>query len=452
MSPKIPKLSGLTILALSATQMNADIIEKFVPFADSNTDFLQSFPAPGTPDANGWNYGYYNHTADLNGGTLGDISLYEAGDFVQFTDGQSRGAGFGLAASGDPWVNIGTGNAGHPESNPDEIWAIRRYTVGAEDPTEARLNWSLAAQNLNQTGTTMHIFRNGVLVDQGTTSTAAGVQGSYDFTDLAPGDVIDFALTPEGTDGARGDGADGSFFGGALGTAVTFETIGIVADSRTEFSGIQGANDWSYGFYAGFDNAGPDSVLNVGDFIPSGASFQAYLGGEGAGDWDGVSQFWTGSTWDSNTAAAQPWTFVDANGGHPNGTNQGDGSIEHWVTKRWTVPAGETGDLLVEFDLSKSNNAGGTTLFVLHNGEVVGKVSANNSSLQEGFVQIDGAAAGDTIDIALSPLYGTDTADGSDASQFGATIHALNTNAIPEPATSLLVVMASLGLLRRRRR
>lgn len=449
MTQYLPKLTGAAVLALSASTAAADIIEKFVPFADSSADFIQSFPAPGTPDANGWNYGYYNHSADLGGGTLGDTSLYEAGDFVQFTSGQTRGNGFGLATSGDPWVAVQAGNAGHPESNPDEIWAIRRYTVEAGAPADSRLNWSLAAQNTGQTGTTMHIFRNGSLLTGGTTSSAAGVQGSYDFTDLAPGDVIDFALTPEGTDGNRGDGADGSFFGGTLGSSVTFDTIGIVADSRTEFSGTQGADNWTYGFYAGFDNTGPDSVLNVGDFVPGGASFQPYLGGEGSGAWDGASQFWTGSAWDSQTAAAQPWTFVGADNGHPNGTNQGDGSLEQWATRRWTVPAGESGDLLVEFDLAKANNGGGTSLFVLHNGEVVGKIDSNNAAVQESFVEITGVAEGDTIDISLSPLFGTDTTDGSDASEFGATIHLLNP--IPEPSTGLLAGLASVLLLRRRR-
>lgn len=443
----LPKLTGATVLALTASHAAADIIEKFVPFADSSADFLQSFPAEGVPDANGWNYGYYDHTSDLAGGTPGDAGLYDMGDFTQFTAGQTRGTGFGLAPSGDPWTSVDANNAGHPEGNPSEIWSIRRYTVEAGSPANSELRWDLRAQNTAGTGTTMNIFRNGTLLDSGTTSTAAGVQGTYNFTDLTPGDVIDFALTPEGTDGSRVDNSDGSFFGGKLGSTYTFNTLGIIGDSRTEFSGIQGANDWTYGMYAGFDNTGPDSVLGVGDTM--GASFQPFLGGDGSGPWDGSTQLWTGTQWDANTASAQPWTFLSSTDGHPNGTNQGDGSLEQWATKRWTVPAGEAGDLLVEFDLSKSNNAGGTTLFVIHNGEVVGKIDSNSAALEEGFVQIDGAVEGDTIDLALSPLFGADTADGADSSQFGGTIHLLNP--VPEPGTGILAGLASLALLRRRR-
>ncbi len=409
--------------------------------ADSNLDFVVSFPAAGVPDANGWNYGYYDYTAD------GD-STYSTGEFIQFVSGQTRGSGFGVAASNAPWTLVGPGNDGHPNgaNNGSEHWAIRRYTASAALPARAvsqsfEINWLIESTNVNPQGAGIRVFANGNEVASGFTLDSDPAQRALSGTvnvALNPGDVIDFALTPEAANGDRGDGSDGSDFGGTINRAVTFETLGVIADSRLEFSGVQGQDDWTYGYLATFANNQP----TVGQ--SPGGTFNQYAGGDGQGAWDGATQFWSGTAWDGNTAAAQPWTFTNATDGHPNGTNQPE---EQWITKRWTVPAGEDGNLLVDFDLAKSNNAGGTTLFVLHNGEVVDSVSSNNSTLQEDFVVIEGAQVGDTIDIALSPLFNGDTTDGSDASQFGATIYL-----IPEPGVGALAVTALFGLALRRRR
>ena len=65
--------------------------------------------------------------------------------------------------------------------------------------------------------------------------------------------------------------------------------------------------------------------------------------------------------------------------GHPDGTNQAVG--ERWATRRWAAAADDTGDILVSYNLSKPNGAGGTTLFIIHNGTVVSSAQSQQPAL-----------------------------------------------------------------------
>ena len=389
----IDKIFVFSVTWLLAGLLSAQtIVQKTV--ADSSADFLQSFPAEGVPDAKGWNYGWYDLAADAD-----NIYNYEA-DFQQFANGQTRGNGFGVVASGGPWTSVNAENKGHPHGGGAEQWPIRRYTVEAGTPSDATINWLLAADNAGGSGTTLNVYRNGNEIATATTRQAAGLSGSVEVEDLSVGDVIDFALTPVGDDGSNSQGSDGSFFGGTVTT--TFETQGVVADTVADFSGQQGEGGWTYGYLDAFTNNQPA----VGD--DHGGTFTAFDGG-----------YWNGSKWDF--PSNPPWTEITNVGGHP-----ASGPTEQWATRRWTVPETEEGDLLVEFDLVKPNNAGGTTVFVMHNGTVVNSVQTNGA-LVEDWVKISSVSADDTIDIALSPLFNGNAADGSDASNFSAKIHLLVT-------------------------
>ena len=374
-----------TGLLFADTYISKDVL------ADSKADFVRSFPAEGVPDANGWNYGWYDYAADA------DKTYNHDTDFQQFAAGQSRGNGFGVAASGSPWTGVYADNNGHPQGDATEQWAIRRYTVEEGAPANVALTWTLAAQNTGGSGTTLHVFRNGTEVARGTTRAAAGVSGTVYMNDVAVGDVFDFALSPEGDDGSRSQGSDGSFFGGVFTTPVLIESLGVVADTRADFSGVQGEGDWTYGYLEGFANNQPA----VGE--DHGGTFNAF-----------DANFWNGTKWDF--PSNPPWTEITNGGGHP-----ASGPTEQWATQRWTAPEAESGSLLVEFDLAKSNNAGGTTLFVIHNGNVVGSVQTNGA-LAKDQVEVSDVAVGDTIDVALSPLFNGNAGDGADASQFGAKI------------------------------
>ena len=290
----------------------ADTIVKTENLADSRADFLRSFPAAGVPDANGWNYGWYDYAADA------DNTYNHDTDFQQYTDGQIRGNGFGTVPSGAPWTGVYANNNGHPQGGATEQWPIRRYTVEDGMPATIALTWSLAAQNTNGSGTTLNVYRNGTQIATATTSQAAGESATLDITGLAVGDIFDFALTPVGVDGSNSQGGDGSYFGGVFSVSHEFNTQGLVADSRAEFSGVQGQDDWTHGYLSDFANNQPQAGES------HSGSFNAFTGAH-----------WTGSLWD--LGGGSPWTNLSNSGGHPNGAGG-----EHWATRRWTVPANES--------------------------------------------------------------------------------------------------------------
>ena len=108
---------------------------------------------------------------------------------------------------------------GHPNgenSAPnEEHWAIRRWIADEiTDGTSVGLQWHLRATNTNGgagTGGQLHV--NGMMIDSAVIggTDATGVTRTF-YTTLDEGDVVDVALTPENTDGTRGDGSDGSAF------------------------------------------------------------------------------------------------------------------------------------------------------------------------------------------------------------------------------------------------
>ena len=86
----------------------------------------------------------------------------------------------------------------------------------------------------------------------------------------------------------------------------------LVADSNADYSGTQGKDGWSYGYYEGVPPYNP-------------AEFTTYSGGTGVDAWDGVNQFWTGGeddqggTWDSKVVPGGPldkrWTYIFSSSG-----------------------------------------------------------------------------------------------------------------------------------------
>ena len=140
-----------------------------------------------------------------------------------------------------------------------------------------------------------------------------------------------------------------------------------LADSAAEFSGVQGQDDWNHG-YRNLDGRWRGRLC--------GREFHSLPGGEGAGAWDGVAQFWTGSNWDFNTASAQPWTFLGATNSHPNGTNQ---PVHHWTIRRWNATAADlTGPTFVQVDwfIQKANTNGtGVSAVLFHNDTQLGKTT-----------------------------------------------------------------------------
>ncbi|MDG2126310.1 MAG: PEP-CTERM sorting domain-containing protein, partial [Verrucomicrobiales bacterium] len=370
--------------------------------------------------------------------------------FVQFdqathwnTNRWDHGFNGGVNATNDPWTEI-TQTGGHPNtsntnliSNPGvnpkgpEFWAVRRYTVPAGISGQIGADWHVFKNNTNGTGVTGALLHNGTIIDSaaiaGNANTrSSGGSGLTTFP-VTPGDTVEFALTPEGAGGAAGDGSDSSTFGMNLGFVTTVQNAALIADSIADWStnGTQGENGWTYGYYD--VTASPNHA--TGDLI----------------EFD-PGTHWTGSAWDLGGGA--PWTNVGESAAHPNGINN---AAEHWVTRRYEVGAGETGDLYVDFSFNATNlNGTGVSLNILHNGTLVSTttIAGNDGDGVTRTAFIPGAQLGDSIDISLTPVgLNGDPADGSDGSAFSAKIYLA-----PEPGTMALLSLTGLALIFRRRR
>jgi len=182
-----------------------------------------------------------------------------------------------------------------------------------------------------------------------------------------------------------------------------------IADSRTEFSGVQGDRGWSNGYR---------SVPAEGsiDYDPA-ADFILFVGGAGQGPWDGWSQQWTDSAWDLETAAAAPWTMIANENLHPNSISNGD---EQWPIRRWVASELTANTWLgIQWNVRKQNLAGTGVTGGLHVNGVRVQTAAVAGNDGVGFTQTYWVLAkpSDIFDLVLSPVGPTgDTGDGSDGS------------------------------------
>ena len=378
--------------------------------ADSRTEWS----AGGIQGENSWINGYYNKTADADG-------TYSADDFQPFprsngafaADNFWNGGAWAWFNGNPPWDTIGATDV-HPNgiNNAVEHWVIRRWhsTVGGA----VTLRFHVRKSNLNGTGVTGKVFKNGVELFSRTIGGGDGTGFDvYVNTTAAAGDAFDFAHTPLGLGGDETDGADGSVMTAmVLSGTVTPPAAPItptgVADSSADWSatGVQGANNWYYGFY----NRGADADGSYDpntDFNTTNANW-SFRGGNWA----------LGET--GNPDANPPWDTIGQTSWHPNGDNQPQGN--HWVIRRWVSEV--DGDIYANVKFAKANTSGnGTTLHVLHNGVEAYAVTLNNTAGVDVNVPLPGAFVGDKIDFALDPkgvdgLFG----DGSDTSTFTAAI------------------------------
>ncbi|QLE55097.1 Calx-beta domain-containing protein [Nostoc sp. TCL26-01] len=163
-----------------------------------------------------------------------------------------------------------------------------------------------------------------------------------------------------------------------------------IANSQTEFSAIQGQNNWYYGYYNGPFNS---------------SDFQL------------MTQFIDSSTWFVQEGTY--WTNLRAISGHPNGKTTGGGRlpVEQWAVRRWVSEIDGTVD--ISGDLKSLSSSYG----------IVGRIFVDGvetwSQILDGGQGINykvrvAVNKGSFVDFALDPR---DSNDLYDTSEFTATIY-----------------------------
>src|SRR3954469_4802440 len=119
----------------------------------------------------------------------------------------------------------------------------------------------------------------------------------------------------------------------SLSTGVGFDTDGQIpfvpvtlANSVTEFSGVQGQANWSYGYWNKKTDA--DGQYSASEFVPF----------PNAGGGFGANNFWTGAAWGWFNGAP-PFTQLTSLGGQPSGDNGNAALPSHWAVRRYVSEA-----------------------------------------------------------------------------------------------------------------
>lgn len=199
--------------------------------------------------------------------------------------------------------------------------------------------------------------------------------------------------------------------------AVMDETI--IADSVADFSGIQGLNDWYYGYYDG----------NVRlPYRPA--------------DFEQLPHF-TGHEWLLRTAPGGYWTGVGGAHMHPNGliTYQAP-AAEHWAVRRWISDLDAQITITGNVADMDGGHGDGIKAYIFLDDVLLWSQTINDGDLRGVDYSIVATVHdGSVIDFAVSP--GLNSNDLRDLTRFTTVI-------TPEPATILLLGLGALILLRDR--
>ncbi len=167
-----------------------------------------------------------------------------------------------------------------------------------------------------------------------------------------------------------------------------------IANSQTEFSGLQGHKNWYYGYY--------DGPFTSSDFQQmtqfSGAWFTQY---------------------------GTYWTFISGNGGHPNGVITGGERtpVEQWAVRRWVSEI--DGEIQIYGNLAKADLGGnGVVGHIFVDGvEVWSQSLAGTDGTGFNYQITTKVNRNSVVDFAIDPK---DANDGGDSTSFTARINALN--------------------------
>lgn len=227
--------------------------------------------------------------------------------------------------------------------------------------------------------------------------------------------------------------------GTLLTTAATADVV-KVADSITEFSGVQGQDSWSYGWYAGDDVAlsGGVGSLDTGDF----KMFEHYA----------PAGWWTHDAASADAGlGATPFflTVITADLMHSNAPVAGSTDVAseiRWASRRWTSEV--DGNVTIDGSVSKYNYGGalgdGTEAYILLDGAVVYHYDVANDDFEGTSFSFDlNVLAGSQIELVLGA---------NDDGLFDATAFAAEITGEVVPAPGVIALLGMGGLLAGRRR
>jgi hypothetical protein len=224
-----------------------------------------------------------------------------------------------------------------------------------------------------------------------------------------------------------------------------------LANSVTQFSDVQGQDNWFYGKY---DQKAAITANGGNVNTPYDPElFEPFSHTPGDNTVSPTNQ-WDGTKWDEAVNVA-PWTELSAGGGHPAANGQGDPNVE-WAVRRWVAPDDVDGEVEVKGNFTHQNLAaadGDVGRIFLNGTEVFHQVTANAAAPFDLILDIH---PGDVLDFAADPdgagnlLTGGLIAisDGSDGFNFSAQITLdVPFSPIPEPSSIILAGLGLVGLL-----
>jgi hypothetical protein len=185
--------------------------------------------------------------------------------------------------------------------------------------------------------------------------------------------------------------------------------IGInTANSQTEFSGVQGQNNWYYGYY--------DGPFTSANYQP-------------------MTQF-VDNVWKVNNGTY--WTLISDYGGHPNGVIGGITPVEQWAVRRWVSEV--DGEIQIYGILAKGDTQGGNGVIghIFVDGvEVWSQSIAGTDGTGVNYQITTKVKLNSVVDFAIDPK---DSYDGADTTIFKAQIDALN-----QTPTNLTLSNSNIG-------